>query len=516
MIQAATQEHISNPLTPRHYQLTAIEYATTYRTKLNPQDLVPSCARSIISDAPGAGKTLISELAATALVDNPSHSICVICPAHLVNQWFNDISNQFPNDPIISIEGTQSKRQKYVDLHARWYIISTQSLRSKHYYELMVDIYTKHHVDCTIIDESHYVKNPSAKQSQNVRKLTEPGFCKHAILLSATPIMREADDLWHQLRIVDPITFRSHEYFLNTYCWFTWTSWGATNVTLRKGAAQALQPTLLSTSKHSDCTTINHYNNITGWMLGRTYAEIGLELPRLIAPEPILLNLTPPRRKMYDDIKLTWSTMLQDSSNERFTANSAMEVMHTLRRVINSPEKQELLTTYLDDDQGPFFIVCDYKWSCRDVANQILSVHKDKYNVKIITGEIPADERIQIAKDHAQQPNDIIIATMGSIPEGADLSSCSTVYFYEQATTPGRMHQVLSRVRRHRNTNTSDSHAVIITEDRRLILPDIDANERPVLVRYFHARRTLDQRIHEVCFLRAVNVKDLIKVELGL
>lgn len=504
------------PLTLRHYQEIGVNYATTLRVKSKPDLLFNDCARSLNSDAPGAGKSLQASEAASRMtpLDNSSpatQSICVITPAHLVSQWFTFLCNQYPNDNVVSIEGTKNQRTKYANTPSRWYIISTQSLRSKQYFELMQDLYIRQHINFTIIDESHYVKNRDAKQSHYVRELCEPQFCKHVLLLSATPIMREADDLWHQLRIIDPINFRSHDHFLNTYCWFSWTSWGAQNVTLRKGASELLQAQKLTNS----VSPTHDYS--TGWMLGRSYAEIGLELPRLIAPDPILTQFTSQRRKMYEDIKWTWAASFHNGEDQ-FNANSAMEVMHVLRRIINSPEKQDTLTQYLESDAGPFFIVCDYKWSCRDVAAYINTRFPDQYRITVITGEIDSSIRIELAKQNSQNPNDVIIATMGSIPEGADLSSCSTVYFYEQATTPGRMHQVLSRVRRHRaqsNTSSSNTGAVIITEDNHLLLPDIDANERPVMCRYFHVENTLDQRIHEVCFNRAINIKDIIKVELA-
>lgn len=507
------------PLSPRHYQLTGIDYMTTLRVKQKETDLFPTCARSLNDDAPGSGKSLQSSEAASQLVPLDTGSIVVLTPAHLVPQWYDFLCKQYPNDNVVSIEGTQSKRNYYANIPSRWYVISIQSMRSKSYFDLMQSLFIRQHVQCTIIDESHYVKNRDAKQSHYIRELTEPQFCKHVILLSATPIMREADDLWHQLRIIDPINFRSHDRFLNTYCWFSWTSWGAQNITLRKGASDILQATKLPNPSNN--LLEQTYDLQSGWILGRSYEEIGLELPRLISPDPILTQFTPKRRKYYNDIKNQWSVIFADHANDdqatSFNANSAMEVMHTLRRIINSPEKQESLSSYLESDQGPYFIVCDYKWSVRDLKAHIDNIKDSPYRVTSITGEIPSNTRIELAKQMSQNPNDIIIATMGSIPEGADLSLCNTVYFYEQATTPGRMHQVLSRVRRHRNKTGASTGEVIITEDNKLILPlmDIDPNERPVMCRYFHVEGTLDQRIHAVCYNRAINIKDIIKVELN-
>lgn len=489
------------PLTTRNYQDTGISFMLEPRVPTTE----PKFSRSLNMDAPGSGKTHMSCEAAYQLVDD-SGSICVITPAHLTPQWFSHISKQYPNDSIVWIEGSKAQRERDSKVKAKWYIISTQSLRQEHYYDLMTTLFHTHKVTCTIIDESHYVKNRDALQSKHIQRLTHPNNCPHVILLSATPIMREADDLYHQLKIIDPYTFSSHNTFLNVYCWFDWTAWGATNVILRKGAIELLQE------------GGSGYGGVAQppFLLGRSYEQIGLELPRMPALDPILVPLSPKRRKTYDDLKFSWLSMLDEG--ESLTANNAMELMHLLRRITNAPEKRQSVCDYLSDDPGPYFIVCDYKWSVSDLAAD-LRASNHSLRVTEITGEIPAEERIEKAKQLSTQPNDVIVATLGSVPEGADLSSCNTVYFYEEARTPGKMYQVLSRVRRHRE-HSGNTPGVTIAQAQDggfdTLSVDIDPNERPIICRYFHATKTIDEHIHAVQTLRAFNIKDLIKVELGL
>lgn len=492
------------PLTTRNYQQSGIEFMLTPRVP----STLPTYCRSLNMDAPGSGKSHQSCEAAYQLTLENNDSICVITPAHLTPQWFKHLSMQYPNDSIVWIEGSKAQREKDSKIKAKWYIISTQSLRQEHYYDLMLTLFNQHHITCTIIDESHYVKNRDALQSKHIQKLTHPSNCPHVILLSATPIMREADDLYHQLKIIDPFLFSSHNTFLNVYCWFDWTAWGATNVILRKGAIELLQE-----GGHSPYANAPEQ---PPYLLGRSYEQIGLELPRMPALDPILIPLSPKRRKTYDDLKFSWLSMLDEG--ESLTANNAMELMHLLRRITNAPEKRAALTEYIADDPGPYFIVCDYKWSVSDLAADLRLSNKD-LRVTEITGEIPAEERIELAKRNSTNSNDVIVATLGSVPEGADLSSCNTVYFYEEARTPGKMYQVLSRVRRHRESNTTHGGVQITSSDDGgfdTLSVDIDPNERPIICRYFHAHHTIDEHIHAVQTQRAFNIKDLIKVELGL
>lgn len=541
---------ITSPITPRHYQLDGITYATTPRVKLDPNDFLPTLCRSQNTDAPGAGKTNQALWAADQLITNKSHSIVVICPAFLVDQWFNAIGELFPDDSIVSLEGQAAKRDKWFQTSARWYVISVQSLRRKAIFDQLYQLYIREHVDFTIIDESHYVKNPNAIQSINVRKLTDPRFCPHVMLLSATPITKEADDLYNQLRIIDPVKFRAQHEFLNKYCYFTWSSWGATNVTLRKSAHAELEAQYRIVCKNGDvgtrlcgskksctCNELYYTNEIipkkintpfptglcceeeldmqSGYMLGRTYAQIGLELPALIPDDKhaiVEFPLEKDRRKLYDDLKHTWYSMLAEG--EVLTAASAMELMHLLRRITNSPEKATRLCQYMENDPGPYVIACFYKKSAKELAQIIDLKFGNDRKCYVISGEIDADERVRIAK-RSTNPGDVVIATIPSISEGVDLSHANTVYFYEEDYTPGKMYQFLSRVRRHRDNSQlaiSITHSESDQTDHLHI--DEDPNDRPIIRRFFHAENTIDKRIHDVQTLRSVNIRDLVKVEI--
>lgn len=479
-------------LTPRHYQLEGIKYLTTPNVLANDTDLVPTLCRHILSDAPGAGKTAQAIWAAIDLMDREKQralrmqdqACLVLAPAHLTKQWFNYFCEHFSDHKVVWLEGPLAKRQREAKYKAKFYIMSVQSLRHKHYADLLADVIQAHHIVCTIIDESHYCKNPDATTSKFARSLTAPAKCPHVILLTATPIMREANDLYMQLRICDPITFHRQDIFMNTYCWFNYGSWGYTDVTLRKGALDKLRP----------------------WLWGRTYKDIGLELPPIIQYTHTP-SLSQQRWQAYSDMRNYWYIQLAE---EGVTANSSMEAMHMLRHLTACPEKAEPLTEYMQDDPGPYLIACSYRASANFLAGQIRAAHPTS-EVTVITGEVPADDRRELAIRASQTHNSVLVVTIPSISEGVDLSHCNTVYCFEEEWTPGRMHQFLSRVRRHRN----DTGAVTITEDNHLRIEE-SANERPIIVRYFHAEKTIDQRIHAVQSNRAANAKDVIKLELGL
>lgn len=500
------------PLTPRHYQIDGIEYLTTpnvfqsktaYEEASQPNTMgplfaslissKPTLCRHILSDAPGAGKTPQSiwaslELLKQADATTPStkHSVMILAPAHLAKQWFDYMCEHWPEYHTVWLEGSKAQRTKEANYKATFYIMSVQSLRQQHYMDLLLSLYEQQHVLVTIVDESHYVKNPDAVTSHNVQKLTKPEQCPHVILLTATPIVREANDLYWQLHIVDPFVFHRYDIFLNKYCWFNYGSWGYTDVMLHKGASDSLKQ----------------------WLWGRSYLDIGLELPPLIDyVHPIPLSAA--RSKAYNDMRNYWYIQLKE---EGVSANSSMEAMHMLRHITACPEKAQPLTEYMQDDPGPYLVACFYRASASFLASAIKAANPT-FEVTVITGETPADLRRELAIKSSQTKTSVIVATIPSISEGVDLSHCNTVYFFEEDWTPGKHYQFLSRVRRHREN--SAGLGVTITEDNHLLV-DQDPNDRPIIVRYFHADRTIDQRIHAVRDNRAANAKDIIKLELAL
>lgn len=492
-------------LTPRHYQLEGIEYLTTPNVHANvvEHDLhhTPTLCRHILSDAPGAGKTPQSVWASLELLAKPTApanaSVFIFAPAHLCKQWFDYLCEHWPEHRTVWLEGTQAKRAKDSLLQAKFYIMSTQSMRHKHYVELATQVFIKRHVHVTILDESHYCKNPDAVSSKAIRTITRPEFCPHVMLLTATPIMREADDLYMQLRICDPWQFHRQDIFMNTYCWFSYGAWKYTDVVLRKGALEALKP----------------------WLWGRTYKDIGLELPPIIPvtdkERTTIVDLSKDRMQAYNDLKDYWYIKLTE---EGMSANSPMECMHMLRHITACDDKSSPLSDYMQDDPGPFLVACFYRASTKVLANYI-HTHHPHLQVTIIDGSIDADERRELALRSSKSSQSVLVCTIPSIKEGVDLSHCNTVYFYEEDYTPGSMHQFLSRVQRHRN-EPAQGYTVDITPSDdggfgKLHVPT-NPNSHPIIVRYFHAARTIDQRVHAVQSNRAVNAKDLIKLELAL
>ena len=152
---------------------------------------------AIIGDEPGLGKTL-QALAWGAMREK---KILVVCPQVVRRNWIRAASKYFPNyfrGQELGVEKLDV--DKPPDLSKSNIVSVTFEAAAKY-----KDIIEKAGFDTIVIDESHKIKNPKAKRTQDLMKLSEG--MKHHILLSGTAIKNKQEELFTQLSIVAPGKF---------------------------------------------------------------------------------------------------------------------------------------------------------------------------------------------------------------------------------------------------------------------------------------------------------------------
>ena len=182
----------TNTLALREYQQEGVDFLREKR-------------RALLTDAAGLGKTLQAAEAA-------ERPVLVVAPSYLAIQWEEFLQDQYPNDLVLYAKGTRQSRQYTLNLatenQADWLIINIEMLRS---YRMPPNIKT------VIFDEAHRLRNHRAVQSRAASAL-----CKNPDLrvyeLTASPIWREPDDLYHLLHLLQPTIFKTHRHFVETYC----------------------------------------------------------------------------------------------------------------------------------------------------------------------------------------------------------------------------------------------------------------------------------------------------------
>lgn len=184
----------------------------------------------LIADEVGLGKTIEAGLIWNELRARfAANRLLVLCPAMLLDKWQQELERRFhvparqvrAKELLEAVKSPRAKRDGFA------LIASFQSLLPRDGWE--EDGATTHaasqlarHLDeaasegnsvfdLLIVDEAHYMRNPSTKTSATGTRLRESA--EHAVLLSATPIHLRNQDLQTLLRVLDEDTFSNAEVF---------------------------------------------------------------------------------------------------------------------------------------------------------------------------------------------------------------------------------------------------------------------------------------------------------------
>jgi SNF2 family DNA or RNA helicase len=167
----------------------------------------------IIGDEPGLGKTVES---IAAMHKQDAYPVLVVCPASLKDNWKREWNMWLPRKTAKVQHSSEG-----LDLRARVCIIN---------YDILWKYRKKlreHDWGGLILDESHYVKNGSAKRSKAARQIARR-IDGPKILLSGTAVVNRPKELINQLKIIDRFEeeFGGFYPFVKRYCDAEQTRWG--------------------------------------------------------------------------------------------------------------------------------------------------------------------------------------------------------------------------------------------------------------------------------------------------
>jgi hypothetical protein len=166
-------------------------------------------AGACLADDMGLGKTLqticflVDKLAAATT----TAKALIICPSSLLFNWQKEIEKFAPHLCTYVHHGPARNLEKLETDTVQVCITSYGTLRSDA--ELMANIT----FEVAVVDESHNIKNPNAKNTQAVNQIV----AKNKVALSGTPVMNNTFDLYSQLQFLLPGMFGSREFFKREY-----------------------------------------------------------------------------------------------------------------------------------------------------------------------------------------------------------------------------------------------------------------------------------------------------------
>ena len=377
----------------------------------------------MLLDEQGLGKTIqalnaVNKMAPVGWKQGKACVLVVVCPAIMQGTWRHHIENILDNR-IASI------------VHSyEWYV------KLENYKGLMKLIHQSCNSVCVIVDESHYIKTPTSKRTKTVQHLLTLENIILKVLLTGTPITRDVDDLFTQLKVFYPNFCRTIFEYRRRYMNCIHSYFGDTFKGFKNDSAKA--------------EIINYLKHCS---LRRTKKSAGLELPS-ITRTPVFVDINKKVAEQSLEI-LDYATKVINGSDDynMYKTDLAEEASHiaSVRKalgVAKVPQVLQYIEHLLQSGTQKLIVFGVHI----DVVNLIYESLKEKYkDIKThrIIGATTNTQREKIINEFQNEDTpQIIVANMIACGVGVTLTKAHTVVFAELDFTPANIMQAEARVHR--------------------------------------------------------------------
>ena len=392
----------------------------------------------MLLDEQGLGKTI---QALEAVKKTNAKVLVIVCPAIMQGTWLHHVTNLVPKDITTYIHSYE------------WYVKLTN------FRGLLKEIVNKE--VAVIVDESHYIKTPTSKRTKTVQALLSFSDVVFKVLLTGTPITRDVDDLFTQLKVFYPNFCRSIFEYRRRYMNCIHSYFGDTFKGFKDDSAK---DEIINYLKH--CS------------LRRTKRSAGLELPS-ITRTPVFVDINKKVAEQSLEI-LDYATRVilgtkttpeingtQDYAE--YKTNLAEEASHiaSVRKALGVAKVPQVLqyVEHLLQSGTQKLIVFGVHI---DVVNLIYEALKEKYkDIKThkIIGATTNTQREKIINEFQNEDTpQIIVANMIACGVGVTLTKAHTVVFAELDFTPSNIMQAEARVHRITQEHIVNSIFIIANE----------------------------------------------------
>ena len=381
----------------------------------------------------GTGKTkvLIDNLA--MLYDKGKvDGALIIAPKGVVGTWYtNELPTHLPdhieNVTVLwqpNINKTQQEKLDTlfeIDTGIHILIMNVEAF-STDKGKLFAEKFLRSHNTLMAIDESTTIKNPSAKRTKNILKLSKAA--KYRRIMTGSPVTKNPLDLFSQCEFLDPylLDFGSYYSFRNRY---------AEMKTMHvSGRSIQIVDKFVNLGELSDTIKTFSY---------RVLKEDCLDLPDKIFIKR-QITLTPEQRKLYDQMKKQALAILEGKVSS--TKNSLTQLMRLQQitcghftddtgktQPIANNRINELMDV-LEDVEGKAIIWAHYQYDMKHIMQEIEKVYGPGSMVDYY-GLTPKDERqSNITKFQNDPKCRFFIGTPATGGYGITLTAANTVIYY--------------------------------------------------------------------------------------
>ena len=141
---------------------------------------------ALLGDEMGLGKTVQAIAVMTALKNKGAKKFLVVCPASVIENWVREV-RKHSDLTCIKIHGSEKQ------LQANAWLAGLDVGVTNYESTGSIELDSSRKLDLVVVDEAHYIKNPSAKRSINTLNLCKQA--KHVLFMSGTPLENKVDEM---------------------------------------------------------------------------------------------------------------------------------------------------------------------------------------------------------------------------------------------------------------------------------------------------------------------------------
>ena len=374
--------------------------------------------RALLADDMGLGKSL----QAITVLRRVKYFPAVICvPAFLKYNWIQELEKFAPELDVFICSGqTPNLPKKHL---FQIYVINYDIL------QYWVQEFLKIQVQFLVFDESHFLKNKSAKRTKSALKLSQR--TSRVLLMTGTPIENKPVEIFFQISLINTGIFPSWLKFAKRYnsCHRTMFGW-------QMGKAKNTQ----------------ELNNIllTTCMIRRKKEDVLKELPPIIRQViPVEIN----NREEYNEAEadiIDWISKNTDLNVQKARKVEAQIRLEKLKLISALGKLDQVAEWIMEESQNQKLVVfCHHKKVLAELNSRLK-------NHILFSAEVPTSERqglVNLFQENEKKR--IFLTTLRVGGTGLTLTASHTTVFIQVGWSPSLQDQCEARV--HRIGQKADS-----------------------------------------------------------
>ena len=389
--------------------------------------------RAFVLNQIGSGKTLSVLWAADYLrKTRQCRKILVVSPLSTLDRvWADEIFNHFPHLNCAVLYGSKAKRLKMLALDVDVYIVNHDGIEV-----VEKELLARTDIDLVVIDELAEYRNSRTDRWAAMNRVIQGKRWVWGLTGSPTP--KAPTDAWAQCRLLVPgrvpkYAGRFRDTVMRQVSTFKWVP--------RDDAAQivreAMQPSILF--KREEC----------------------LDLPPCTFSNRHV-EMSPEQTKAYNDML---SRLRSEYQGGQVTAvNEAVKIMKLVQvacgvaytddggqMVLPTPNRIKAVKEIIDEAEGKVIVYVPLTGGLERIAKELRS---DSYQVGVVHGETPKNERDEIFSDFQDNPNglQVLVAHPRCMAHGLTLTRASVIIWYIPTNDYSVYEQACGRITRQGQT----------------------------------------------------------------